>query len=286
MGHRSRPRSPHYRWLSTTAGEAGDPVLRLEMGRIFAKEGSFFQSEPHFHAAIVPPTVSAEQPAEASDAAKDLGAMMADWLEQYASGSAAQHKEKAKGKDKATPEADVIQRVEAGRFALRGLLLLLIAGKVPAAHAFLKSFIQRIIARPACKNLPLPTGDNPKSFSAPAGISAPARKVAPPGESASSYTQPLWITANADINFAQMCLGLVDCAWRTKGEADGLARSERGAAPVPEALRNAWIAMIRQYMKEGVAGNVDQIVAEVSPAVRGPGRSVTGMSSARLTTPI
>ena len=76
--------------------------------------------------------------------------------------------------------------------------------------------------------------------------------------------QPLWITANADINFAQMCLGLVDCSWRIKGEAEGLSKSERGAAPAPEALRNAWIALARQFVKEGLAGNVDQIVGEVS----------------------
>ncbi|KDN52747.1 hypothetical protein K437DRAFT_292855 [Tilletiaria anomala UBC 951] len=252
------------KWSTKASGADGDPALRYEVAKLLWKEGSYLQAEPHFHASIPAPSDDnvASDSTELQEAPANLGSMMVDWLEVHATKSVELRSHGKSGEDKDGPDAAAIQRIEAGRFALRGLFLLLIAGKVPAAHSYLKSFISKLVAHPACKTLPLPMEPNPRTFSPPAGVNAPpARQITPSGEQ-SDYVQPLWLTANADINFAQMCLGLVDCAWRVKGEAKGLSQSERGAARAPDALRNAWIALARQYVKQGVAGSVDDVVGE------------------------
>lgn len=156
-------------------------------------------------------------------------------------------------------------RTEAGRFVLRGLLLLLVSGQVPAALAFLDTFLRTLVSKPEAANLLLPVTPNPKTFVPPQGVQPPAR-LAPPlvpgGEP--SYEQPLWLTGNVDVNFAQMLLGIVDAAYRLKGEGPAFAASpggRRGAVPRP--LAQAYMALVGHYQKDGIAIQVDEMVAAV-----------------------
>ena len=174
---------------------------------------------------------------------------MVEWLGEHSKQSAQEHQ---KANASSGHDAAMVERIEAGRFALRGLVLLLQAGKVPAAHTYLESFLSSLFARPACKNLPISMPDNPSTFEPPAGVTVPGKRS----------EEKMYATGNADINFAQMCLGLVDCSYRIKGEAAGLLASAKGAAPAPQRLQQVWITVVRQYAQEGIACNVDQLVGE------------------------
>lgn len=118
-----------------------------------------------------------------------------------------------------------------------------------AAKGFAGIFISRLASKHA-SSLLLPVEPNPRPYTAPAGAeSAPA----PP-----SGIQ-LYVTANPDLNFAQMALAL---------SLHGKSIKSSGSR-VPEGLRNAWIALVRQYEREGGPEGLlhEQAVGEAIPTI-------------------
>lgn len=97
---------------------------------------------------------------------------------------------------------------------------------------------------PAYPKLLLPVTPNPKPYAPPAGT----------GPRDTSTTQELYLTANADLNFAQMMLALV-------GQAVSVKKS---AQPIPEALKGAWGNLVGQFEREGGAIQTDEYIDEVS----------------------
>lgn len=99
--------------VKVTRNPAGDPYLRLSIADILTKEGSYYLAEPHYIAACIPPpaTSSSDVPEHAP---KAFALMIVEWLSAFAKEAAQQPGEKR--------EAEVLERIEAGRWALRGLM--------------------------------------------------------------------------------------------------------------------------------------------------------------------
>ena len=183
-------------------------------------ESSFYLSEVHFLAACVPPPSTSTSDAP-EHAPKAYALMMVDWLQAFAAESAQQPGE--------TRSADVLERIECGRFALRGLMPLLSLKAHQAARGFLSIFVSRITSKHP--TLLIPVTPNPKPYSAPPGV-----------ESAPSPPQglQLYVTGNPDLNFGQMALALSLHALGAK----------KSSGRVHESLKKAWVGLVRQYESE------------------------------------
>lgn len=123
----------------------------------------------------------------------------------------------------------------------------LLALKAPqAAKGYLGIFITRLSAKHS--TLLLPMTPNPRPYSTPAGAeSAPA----PPNG------LQLYVTANADLNFAQMATAL---------SVHGSSVKSAGAR-VPDGLKSAWINLVRQYEREGGDAIHEQGIGDAIPAI-------------------
>lgn len=122
---------------------------------------------------------------------------------------------------------------------------LLLARAFTGSRAFLITFVKELVTREA--TLLLPTQPNPKPFS-PVGGAASGAQPEP---------LQLHLTANADLNFAQMTLALV-------GQAVSIKKTGQR---IGDQLRNAWGGLIQQYEKEGPALEADEFVGDVSAAL-------------------
>lgn len=223
--------------IKATGASTGDPLLRLWIGKMYAKEGDFEHAEAHFLAACV----VTEQTYAVESAPKAYANAMFEWLGKFAQQAAEQEGE--------TRNADAIQRIEAGRFALRATIPLLANHAVSQAITFQETYLTQVTK--SQKSLLLPVTPNPRPY-------------VPPGSPTPSTTTnsnlQLYLTANADLNFSQMAVALVS-------ESNKLGST---SSPIPDWLRNAWINLVRQYEREapalvhedGVRAAIPQIGAE------------------------
>lgn len=243
-----------------TAHAAATRALRAQIGQFLWSAADFRAAEGHLVAALPSPAALPSVGAGEPSPAVLLGQMSVDWLLAHAQKTAETYSDRP-----SPPSKEASVRIEAGRFALRGILILLVAGQVPAALAFLDTFLRTLVSKPEASSFLLPVTPNPKTFVPPPGVTPPARLAPPllPGAEP-SYEQPLWLTGNADVNFAQMLLGLIDCAYRYKGEGPAFATHAGGKpAVLPAALKTSYSVLVRQYQNEGIAVQVDELVATV-----------------------
>ncbi|TKY86692.1 hypothetical protein EX895_004332 [Sporisorium graminicola] len=208
------------KWSVKASGAStGDPLLRLFVAKMYAKEGNFEHAEGHFLASCV----ETDKTYAVESAPKAYAQAMADWLAQFAQQASEQEGE--------TRTADAIQRIEAGRFALRATIPLLANHAVKQALAFQQAYLTTVTT--SLKSLLLPVTPNPRPYVPPGS----------PGSSSSASALQLYLTANADLNFSQMAVALVS------ESAASSATSQR----IPDWLRNAWINLVRQYEREAPA---------------------------------
>ncbi|SPO23011.1 related to GET4 - protein with a role in insertion of tail-anchored proteins into the ER membrane [Ustilago trichophora] len=223
--------------IKATGASTGDPLLRLWIGKMYAKEADYEHAEAHFLAACV----VTEQTYAVESAPKAYANAMVEWLGKFAQQAAEQEGE--------TRNADAIQRIEAGRFALRATIPLLANHAVSQAITFQETYLTQVTK--SQKSLLLPVTPNPRPY-------------VPPGSPTPSTTTnsnlQLYLTANADLNFSQMAVALVS-------ESNKLRTT---SSRIPDWLRNAWINLVRQYEREapalmhedGVRAAIPQIGAE------------------------
>ncbi|EST07515.1 hypothetical protein PSEUBRA_002595 [Kalmanozyma brasiliensis GHG001] len=217
--------------VKATGASTGDPLLRLFVAKMYAKDGEYEHAEPHFLASCI----ETEQTYAVESAPKAYAIAMASWLGKFAQQASEQPGE--------TRNPDAIQRIEAGRFALRATIPLLANHAVQPAIAFQETYLTTVTS--SLKSLLLPVTPNPRPYT-------------PPGASTPSNVQ-LYLTANPDLNFSQMAVALVS-------ESAKLPANQRK----PDWLRNAWINLVRQYEREapaltqedGVRGAIPQIGAD------------------------
>lgn len=165
-------------------------------------------------------------------APKSFACMMLDWL--------AAHGKETVAQNGGAGQAETVERIMAGSFALRGLFPLLIARSLTSSRGFMSIFVSRLAAKHP--TILLPTQPNPKPYS-------------PPGASASSeHPQMLYLTANSDLNFAQMALALSSQAAEHKRRTKG--------QKVPDSLRDTWMGLVRQFERENQ--DDDDFIFEVS----------------------
>lgn len=222
---------------SVKASEAptGDPLLRLFVAKMYAKDGDYEHAEQHFLASCV----ETEKTYAVESAPKAYATAMAEWLAKFAKQAAEQEGE--------TRGADAIQRIEAGRFALRATIPLLANHAVKPAMAFQEAYLD--IVTKSQKSLLLPVSPNPRPY-VPSG--------SPTASSASSGLQ-LYLTANADLNFSQMAVALVSESAKIK--------SNNPTARVPDWLRNAWVNLVRQYEREAPALSQEDGIRSAIPSI-------------------
>ncbi|CCF53682.1 hypothetical protein NDA11_000562 [Ustilago hordei] len=222
---------------SVKASEAptGDPLLRLFVANMYAKDGEFERAEQHFLASCV----ETEKTYAVESAPKAYAQAQADWLAKFASQAAEQPGE--------TRGADAIQRIEAGRFALRATIPLVANRAAKQAIAFQDAYLS--IVTKSQKSLLLPVTPNPRPFVPPG----------PPASTTSSSGLQLYLTANADLNFSQMAVALVSESFKLK--------SSNPAAPTPDWLRNAWINLVRRYEREAPALSQEDGVRAAIPSI-------------------
>lgn len=141
-----------------------------------------------------------------------------------------------------------LPRLTFPRLLLPASLLSLNASE--AARGFLSIFISRLAAKHS--SLLLPVTPNPRPYTAPAGA-----------ENAPSPPQnvQMSITANPDLNFGQMALAL-----SLHAKAAKAAKASSGR--VPDGLKNAWVALVRQYEREGDAIH-EEGISDVSATTGG-----------------
>ncbi|GAK63371.1 cytoplasmic protein [Moesziomyces antarcticus] len=205
------------KWSSKSGG--ADAELRLFAAKLYAKDGEYELAEPHFLAA------SSSDP----EAAKEFAGAMAAWLS-----AVAKRATEEKGEERTQ---DAIERIEAGRFALRATLPLLASRNVPAAVAFIQTYLETLTAR--LRSLLLPISPNPRAFTAPNGTQTDFK---------------LSITANSELNFAQMATAL----------------SLAAQSGVNDALRTAWANLVRQFERESQPDpNATGAIAQIGTAVFG-----------------
>ncbi|KAK0544079.1 hypothetical protein OC846_006192 [Tilletia horrida] len=203
------------KWSAKSTGQAG--------------EGDYHVAEPHLLAACLKGDAASQQGGAQKDAGvtdasipTTLAEVESKWLQKHAEASAQQNGERR--------SQAVLERLEAGKFALRALLPLLAQRALTASQAFLSNFTQLVTKRNS--TLLIPIQPNPKPYAPPAAL-ANIPSALP--------TLNIYVTSNPDLNFAQMALGLVS-------QASGQKSNRRG--PVPIELRNAWIHLVRQYQRE------------------------------------
>ncbi|CEH13631.1 Uncharacterized conserved protein [Ceraceosorus bombacis] len=216
-----------------TNAPAGDGHLRLALGEALVASGDFYAAEGHLLAASAPPPGNASLASQHFDASAPtkFASSQLTWLYAHAE---TESQAKGESRDQAT-----IARSESGRWALRGLLPLLVARAFTGSRAFLIAYVKELVAKHP--KLLLPTQPNPKAFSPVGGTST-----------AQSDPLQLYMTANADLNFAQMTLALV-------GQAVSVKKSGQR---VGDQLRNAWGGLIQQYQREGPALEADEFVGD------------------------
>lgn len=95
--------------VQASRNPAGDSQLRLAIADVLAKEGAYYAAEGHFIAACVP-VASSSSAHVPEHAPKSFALMMIDWLSSFAQ------------QQEGSQDAAVVERTEAGRFALRGML--------------------------------------------------------------------------------------------------------------------------------------------------------------------
>ena len=165
-------------------------------------------------------------------APKSFACMMLDWL--------AAHGKETVEKNGGKGQAETVERIMAGSFALRGLFPLLLARSMTSSRGFMSIFASRLASKHP--KILLPVQPNPKPYTPPGGSSG------------ANEPQQLYLTANSELNFAQMALALMtqaaDHKRRTKGQR------------VPDSLRDTWIGLVRQFEKE--SGDEDDYIFEVS----------------------
>lgn len=215
--------------VKATGASTGDPLLRLFVAKMYAKEADFEHAEPHFLASCV----ETDQTYAVESAPKAYAQAMVDWLVQFAAQAAQQQGE--------TRDAAAIQRIEAGRFALRATIPLLANHAVQAAITFQQTYLSLVTA--AQKSLLLPVTPNPRAYT-------------PPGSSTPTSMQ-LYLTANADLNFSQMAVALVS-------ESSRIAPSHTS---VPDWLKSAWINLVRQYQREAPALSHEHAIRAAIPQI-------------------
>lgn len=125
---------------------------------------------------------------------------------------------------------------------LSPFLSLLLSRALTGAQTFLRQYITLVTKRHS--TLLLPVTPNPRPYVPPGTTSPPAGQE----------SQQLYLTANPDLNFAQMALALTVQA----------VSAQKSGARVPDTLKNAWMALVRQYEREGAALEQDESVREVS----------------------
>ncbi|SPO24718.1 related to GET4 - protein with a role in insertion of tail-anchored proteins into the ER membrane [Ustilago trichophora] len=228
--------------VKATGASTGDPLLRLWIGKMYAKQGDFEHAEPHFLAACV----VTEQTYAVESAPKAYANAMVEWLAKFAQKAAEQEGE--------TRNADAIQRIEAGRFALRATIPLLANHAVNQAITFQETYLTQVTK--SQKSLLLPVTPNPRPYVPPG---SPTPSTTTTTTTTNNSNLQLYLTANPDLNFSQMAVALVF-------ESNKLGATSR----TPDWLRNAWINLVRQYEREapalmheeGVRAAIPQIGAE------------------------
>jgi hypothetical protein len=159
--------------------------------------------------------------------------MMIEWL--------AAHAREAVQQNGGKGQAETVERVLAGSFALRGLVPLLLARSFTSSRGFLSIYVNRVTTKHP--SILLPGQPNPKPYTPPGGV-APGAEV-----------QQMYSTASPDLNFAQMAFALVsqavDHKKRTRGQK------------VPDSLRDSWITLVRQFERES-QDEEDEFFFEVS----------------------
>ncbi|CDR87186.1 related to GET4-protein with a role in insertion of tail-anchored proteins into the ER membrane [Sporisorium scitamineum] len=203
--------------IKASGASTGDPLLRLFVAKLYAKEGDYEHAEAHFLASCV----ETDKTYAVESAPKAYAQAMAEWLAKFAKQASEQEGEKG--------EADAIQRIEAGRFALRATVPLLANHAVKQALAFQQVYLTTVTA--SLKSLLLPVTPNPRPYVPPGSPATPA----------STTELQLYLTANADLNFSQMAVALVS------------ESAKHSPQRVPDWLRNAWINLVRQYEREAPA---------------------------------
>ncbi|KAJ9478390.1 Golgi to ER traffic protein 4 [Pseudozyma hubeiensis] len=216
------------KWSVKASGAStGDPLLRLFIAKMYAKEGDFEHAEGHFLASCI----ETEQTYAVESAPKSYAQAMAEWLTAFAQQASQQQGE--------TRSADAIARIEAGRFALRATIPLLANHAVKPALSFQEKYLSLVTS--SLKSLLLPVTPNPRPYT-------------PPGSPTPSTDIQLYLTANPDLNFSQLAVALVS-------ESHKLQRR------VPEWLRNAWIQLVRQYEREAPSLLEEDGVREAIPRI-------------------
>ncbi|SNX83364.1 related to GET4 - protein with a role in insertion of tail-anchored proteins into the ER membrane [Melanopsichium pennsylvanicum] len=221
--------------IKATGASTGDPLLRLWLGKMYAKEADYEHAEPHFLTSCV----ETEQTYAVESAPIAYAKAMAEWLVKFAHMASEQECE-GRG-------IDAITRIEAGRFALRATIPLLANGAVKQAISFQESYLSTVTS--SQKSLLLPVTPNPRPY-------------VPPGSPAGASTElQLYLTANPDLNFSQMAVALVSESLKIKTNSNG------GAGRVPDWLRNAWLQLVRQYAREAPALSHEDGVRAAIPQI-------------------
>ncbi|UZJ55329.1 hypothetical protein CBS101457_004649 [Exobasidium rhododendri] len=222
--------------IAVTNTPAGDGFLRLAIAEIVSKSGDYYASEAHFIAACTPPPgLASASDLFPANAPKAFACMMLDWL--AVQGREAVEKNGGKG------ETEGFERVVAGAFALRGLIPLLLARSITSARGFLSIFVSRLVSKHP--KILLPVQPNPKPFTPPGGSTA------------SGEAQQLYLTANPELNFAQMAMAMTSQAVEHKKRTRG--------SRVPDTLRDGWIAAVRQFERESEEDEEDDFLFQVLP---------------------
>ncbi|PWZ00735.1 hypothetical protein BCV70DRAFT_199999 [Testicularia cyperi] len=218
---------------AASTSTAGDPLLRLYIAKLLAKESNFHGAESHFLASCIPIPYAVES------APKSFAEMMGDWL--------AAHAQESAQRDGETRDANALERIEAGRFAMRGAVPLLANQAHQQAATFLQKYIDVVTARQ--KSLLLPVKPNPKPYVTPGAPSA-APNAWPNVPEAVNSTTLLYLTANADLNFAQMVTALVQDSVKLRTSPGSNGRT-------PDWLKNSWTQVIRQGEREAPSLQLD-----------------------------
>ncbi len=166
--------------VKATEASTGDPLLRLYVAKLYAKDGDFEHAEPHFLASCV----EMEKTYAVESAPKAYAQAMADWLAKFATEASKQEGE--------TRGSDAIQRIEAGRFALRATIPLLANQAVKQAVAFQETYLN--IVTKTQKSLLLPVTPNPRPYTPPGSPALPplqpaCNSTSPPMQTS---TSPKW----------------------------------------------------------------------------------------------
>lgn len=213
----------------------GDPLLRLFIAKLLAKEGDYHAAEQHFLAACVPTPATYT----VESAPLRFADMMLAWLQSHAAEAV-----KVPGESR---DANAIERIEAGRFALRAVFPLLANHATAQTHAFIKAYIDQVTAKHT--SLVLPVQPNPRPFVPPSGSSSLGIK--------------LHVLANFDLNWVQMVVALV----RETDAVTGASASAPGRKRCPDAYKKAWSDLVTMYQRESQPNHSEEHVLQTVPII-------------------